>query len=133
MGAVDQTRTNQVIDAIFGTTALVATTTPVRCRLMTANGSATANGTELATGGGYTQGVGAPTFTAAAAATGAASSNSAVTVTNMPACTLNGIEVWDSNAVPKRQMWGAITSAPKTVNAGDTVTIASGSITLTFP
>lgn len=134
MGALGQVRSNQILDAIFGTTVLVATTTPVRARLMTAIGTATVNGTELVTGGGYTSGVGAPSFTAAAAAAGSASSNSAVTVTNMPATTLNAIEVWDSNATtPVRQLWGGITGAPKTINAGDTLTIASGSITANFP
>lgn len=129
MGAIDQTRANQILDAILATTTLTASTSGIHCRLMTANGSATANGTELTTGGGYTSGTGAPTLTFAAASAGSAASNSAVTVTNMPATTIVGVELWDSNATPKRQAWGALT-ASKTTNSGDTFSIASGSLTL---
>lgn len=127
MGALDTTRANQVIDAIFGTTVLVATTTSVKCRLMTANGSAGAAGTELGTSAGYTAGAGTA-FTAAAASASSGASSSAVTITNMPAATIVGVEVWDANATPKRQLWGALT-ASKTTNLGDTFTIASGSLT----
>ena len=127
MGALDQTHANNIIDASLGTAAFVATTTPIRCRLMTANGSATANGTEL-TGGSYTGGASAPSVTFASASAASAASNSAVTVTGMPAATVTGVELWDSNATPKRKWWGALT-ASKTTNAGDTFTIASGSLT----
>lgn len=125
----DGTRGAQVMDAVNGTTTLVATTTPVRLRQMTAQGSATANGTELATSGGYTAGAGAPslTFAAASTTTGTAASNSAVTITNMPATTIVAVELWDSNATPKRQLQGSITS--KTTNAGDTLSYASGAVT----
>ena len=133
MGSLSQVRSNQILDAINGVAALPATVTPLRSRLMTANGTAAANGTELAAAQGYAAGAAAPTFTMAAAATGSAASSSAVTITNMPACTLNGIEIWDSAATPIRQQWGALTGAPKTVNSGDTLTIASGSITTAFP
>lgn len=131
MGALDQTHSNKLIDASLGTTALTATTAPIHVRLMTANGSATANGTELATSGGYTSGTGAPTVTFAAASAGAAASNAAVTVTNMPATTVVGVELWDSAGTPIRKWWGAL-SASKTTNAGDTFTIASGSLTTTL-
>lgn len=130
MGALDQTHANKLIDASLGTTTLTATTTPIRVRLMTANGSATANGTELATSGGYTSGTGAPSVTFAAASAGSAASNAAVTVTNMPAATIVGIELWDSAGTPVRKWWGAL-SASKTTNSGDTFTIASGSLTVT--
>ena len=130
MGALDQTTANNLVDGSLGTAAYVATTTPIRCRLMTANGSASANGTELATSGGYTAATGAPSVTFAAASAGSASSNAAVTVTNMPATTVVGVELWDSAGTPKRKWWGAL-SASKTTNAGDTFTIASGSLTVT--
>lgn len=131
MGALDQTRSNQLIDASLATTTLVASTSPIHCRLMTANGSATANGTELATSGGYTSGTGAPTVAFGAASAGSAASSGAVTVTNMPATTVVGIELWDSNATPKREWWGALT-ASKTTNAGDTFTIPAASLTVTI-
>ena len=126
MGALDQTRSNQLIDASLGTTALTATTTPLKTRLMTANGTSSSNGTEV-TGGSYAS----QTTTFAAASAGSAASSVAVTVTGMPAVTVVGVELWDSNATPKRQWWGAL-SANKTTNAGDTFTIPSGSLTVTI-
>lgn len=128
MPALNQPHANNLIDASLGTAALVATTGPIKCRLMTANGTATAAGTELVTGGGYTAGTGAPSVTFAAAATGQAASSSAVTVTNMPAATIVGVELWDSAATPVRKWYGAL-AASKTTNAGDTFSIASGSLT----
>lgn len=128
MSNLDQTFSNKLLDSSVGT-AFTAPTTPIHCRLMTANGTNTTNGTELATSGGYTSGTGAPTVTFAAASAGSKASNAAVTVTNMPATTVNGVELWDSSGTPVRLWWGPLTAA-KTTNAGDTFTIASGSLTL---
>jgi hypothetical protein len=132
MPGLDATHAANIVDASLGTASFVATTTPIRCRYMTANGSATANGTELATSGGYTSGTGAPsvTFAAASTTTGQAASNAAVSTTNMPATTVVGVELWDSAGTPKRKWWGAL-SASKTTASGDTFTIASGSLTAT--
>lgn len=126
--ALDQTRANQILEAIHAVTTLTASTSPTRVRLMTTVGSATANGTELATSGGYTSGAGAPSVTWAAAATGSEATNAIVSVTNMPATTINGIEIWDSNATPKRQELGNLTTA-RTTASGDTLSFASGAIT----
>lgn len=125
---------NNLVDGSLGTAAFVATTTPIRNRLMTANGSGTANGTEVVTGGGYTSGTGAPSVTFAASATvstnAQAASNSAITVTNYPrAETVVGVEEWDSAGTPIRKHWGALT-ASKTMAAGDTFSISSGSLTV---
>jgi hypothetical protein len=132
VGNLDQVFSNALLNASTGEAALTAVVTPIHSRLMTANGSATANGTELPTGGGYTSGTGAPTVTFAAASGGSASSNSAITVTNMPATTVVGVELWDSAGTPGRKWWGPL-AASKTTNAGDTFSIASGSLTLQFP
>lgn len=134
MGALDQTFSNSVLDATWdqsGASVRLATG-PIHVRLMTANGTATANGTELATSGGYTSGAGAPTVTAAAAAAGSKASNAAVTVTNMPATTITGVELWDSTGTPKR-IWQGALAASKTTNAGDTFSIASGALTTALP
>lgn len=132
MGALNQTTADNLIDGSLGTAAFVATTAPLRCRLMTANGSATAAGTELATSGGYTAGSGAPAVTFAAASAGSAASSAAVNVTNMPAATINGVELWDSAGTPVRKWWGSLAAA-KTVAAGDTFSIPAGSLTATMP
>lgn len=128
MGALVQAHANNILDASLLTASFTASSTAIKCRLMTANGSATAAGTELATSGGYTSGTGAPTVTFASAAAGSASSNTAVTVTNMPATTIVGVELWDNGGTPARKWWGALT-ASKTTNSGDTFSIASGSLT----
>jgi hypothetical protein len=46
----------------------------------------------------------------------------------MPAVTVVGVELWDSAGTPARKWWGALT-ASKTLNSGDTFSIASGSLT----
>lgn len=124
---MDQTRSHEILAYLHAGTAPPAITTPIRVRLMTANGTSTANGTELANGGGYTGGAAAPTVTFAAAAAGSQASNAAVTVTNMPASTIVGIEIWESTATPKRLEFGS--HASKVLVAGDTLTYASGAIT----
>lgn len=124
---LDQTRANQILEAIHATTTLVASTAPIRVRYMTAVGSATVNGTELATSGGYTSGVGAPSSSWAAASGGSQATSAIVSTTNMPATTINGIETWDSNGTPKRQELGNLT-VPKTTASGDTLSFAIGAI-----
>lgn len=129
--SLDAAKAANTVDALLATSAFVASTAPVRLRQMTTQGSATANGTELATSGGYTSGVGAPslTFAAASTTTGQAASSSAVTISNMPATTINGVEVWDSAGTPKRIVQGSITA--KTTNLGDTLSYAIGAVTVT--
>ncbi len=132
MGAMDQARSNAVLNALLTSTTLPVSTMPIRCRLMTANGSATANGTELAASAGYTSGAAAPSVTFAAASAGGNATSAALSITNMPAATIPGIELWDSSATPVRQFWGALT-ASKTTNAGDTFLIPAGSLTTALP
>lgn len=126
MGALSNGHGNNLLDASLGTATLTATTTPLKCRLMTANGSASANGTE-ASGGSYAS----ITVTFASASGQSAASNVALNYTSMPASTIVGVELWDSAGTPIRKWWGAL-SASKTLNAGDTLSIASGSLTCAF-
>lgn len=126
---LDQTTANLVLGLLNAGTA-VTITTPIKVRLMTANATVDSGfGTELGTSGGYTAGGSAVTF--AAAASGSQASNAAVTWTNMPAATIVGVEQWTSDGTPKRTFWGQLT-ANKTTNSGDTLTIASGSLTDTL-
>lgn len=113
---------NLALDWINGVGTPTRPTTPLKVRLMTANGSDSAAGTE-ASGGSYaSQSV---TFTAASS--GASSNNADVSFTDMPATTIVGLEVWDSAGTPVRIWYGALT-ANKTTNAGDTFTIATGDL-----
>jgi len=125
---IDSAISNAILDALYpntGTTTIgVKTITgPTHTRLMTANGSDTAAGTELATGSGYTAGGSATTY--ASAASEAKATNASVSWTNMPACTVTGVETWDTSGTPQRIQWAALTSSVA-VSAGDTLTIASG-------
>lgn len=93
-------------------------------KLMTSNGSATAGGSEV-NGGSY-----APQAISWAAPTGKTISNSAaITFTGMPAATVVGVEIWDTGT--NRKWFGAL-SASRTTAAGDSITFAAGSITLSL-
>jgi hypothetical protein len=120
---------NQVA-ASLGKASYTATTAPVRGRLMTANGTAGANGTEVVNAGGSTyasQDVGtAITVFSALPITNSA----AVTWTNLPAATIVGLELWDSNATPKRKWFGPL-AASKTVALGDSLSIAAAGLSIT--
>ncbi|MEW1959765.1 hypothetical protein [Kineococcus sp. NPDC059986] len=117
---------NLLLDLASGKTSAAPFTTPTKVALVTAAGSASANGTEV-TGGSYAR----QNVTMNSAASGAATNSAAVSFTNMPAATVVGVEIWDSAATPKRIWFGPL-SASKTTAAGDTFTIAAGSLSLSL-
>lgn len=116
---------NLMLDALVGTASYSAVT-PIKLALVTAAGSDSAAGTEVS-GGSYSR----QNITFAAASGGSISNNAAVTFTSMPACTVVGIELWDSSGTPRRLAYGDLT-ANKTLVSGDTLEFANGSITLTL-
>jgi hypothetical protein len=123
--ALDQAEAQRLQNAHLGLAAYTAPTTPMKQRLMTANGSASSNGTEV-TGGSYAS----QSLTAALPASstnGSISTNAAISYTGMPAATVVGVEWWDSNGTPRRAAWGALT-ASKTTGAGDTLSFASAAV-----
>jgi hypothetical protein len=94
--------------------------------------------TEWSTSGGYTAlgssstgGAQPLTFAAATADStgGHQASNVAVSVSNAPAGNWAGNIVRDSATTNKETWYGPITGGTKTINSGDTCTIASGSFT----
>ena len=107
-------------------------TTPIKCLFLSAvRATATGSDTEWTTSGGYTAGTGFSGVTFAAFTAGAPStqnSNIAVTITNAPAQTWAGNRLIDSTGTPKETFWGTLTGGNKTINAGDTCTIPSGSL-----
>lgn len=120
----------RVLNFLTGNTPATAPTTPLEIRLMTANGSDSAAGTEVANAGGSTYVQQSAAFPAASGTTTTANSADIV-FTNMPACTVVGVEIWDSAGTPFRWWWGAAT-ASKTVNLGDTIRILAGQLVLTM-
>lgn len=126
-GNIDQAHANNIIDASLGTATITATVTPLKLALMSVVGTNTVAGTEV-TGGSYAR----QSIAFSAAAAGATSNSGAVTFSNMPAVTTNGIELDDNSGTPKRKWLGNLAAA-KTTGAGDTLTFAIGSVTVSMP
>ena len=102
-------------------------------RLMTANGSGTANGTELTTATGYTAGGASMTAWTTISGTTALITGPATAVswTNSGGSAwtaVTGVEVWDNAATKLRWFFAALTGGAVTVNAGNTLQFAVGSI-----
>ena len=123
MGALTATLDNKILDHI-ALTASYTPTSPLKLRLMTANGSSSTAGTEV-TGGSYTS----KTIAFNAASGGSASHTADITFTGMPACTVVGVEIWDSAGTPVRIWWAAM-SSPKTLASGDSIGFPASSIIL---
>lgn len=126
MGNLVTVEANAILDASSGEATYVNPTTPIKVALDTVTGSATAAGTEV-TGGSYAR----QSITFAAASAESITSNVALTYSSMPACTVTGVDEYDSAGTPVRRWWGNL-AASKTVNSGDTFSIASGSYTKTL-
>lgn len=126
---IDSAMTAKLLTAMHAGTA-VTFAAPIKLLFLSAVRAAD-NGTdtEWATSGGYTNGTGFSGLTFAAAVAGSTStqaSNVAATITNAPAGTWAGCTEIDNGG--QRLFWAAL-SSNKTVNAGDTVTVPSGSLT----
>lgn len=119
-GNLTDTAENKLLDHILGTASY--TSPSVKLALMTTNGSDASAGTEV-TGGSYAR----QSFTCGAASGGSASNSGTISFASMPACTVVGVEVWDS-AGTNRLWWGPL-AANKTVNSGDTVQFTAGQLT----
>jgi hypothetical protein len=131
VSALTQTRAGVIVAAETGQAAYTALAAGRNLRLIGTNGDQATAGTEITAGGGYAAGGSAITFNAPVAQTGTYSSkggNAAWSQTNMPAATVNGVEIWDTATTPVRALWGALTTA-KTVAAGDTLSFPADSIT----
>lgn len=88
--------------------------------LVTVGGSKSSAGTEV-TGGSYAR----QSITAGTASAGSIASTAALNFTAMPACTLQGWEIWDS-AGSNRKWFGVFSSKTGTAQtSGNTITIAS--------
>ncbi|WP_030670646.1 hypothetical protein [Streptomyces rimosus] len=119
------TAENRMLDWLFGNST-TAPVTPIKVALVTANGDDVTAGTEV-TGGSYSR----KTVTVAAAASGAVSNSADLVWSGMPACTVVGVEIWDSAGTPVRWAYGALT-ASRVVAAGDDFKVPAGSLSLTL-
>lgn len=116
---------NELLDALVGTAAF-SVTTPIKLALMTANGNDSTPGTEV-TGGSYAR----QTIAWDPAASGVIDNTTTINFTDMPTCTVVGVEVYDSAGTPKRLMYGALATS-KSVTSGDTLQFAAGAITFSL-
>lgn len=138
---------NDVLDQTLpngasGTVTIGATTytLPFRIIFLSTLSTAATQGTEWATSGGYTissaggatGGVALNGLLTTAASAASKANTGAITVTNAPAQTWADNEIHDSTATTqKRVVFKGTPSLAKTVNSGDTCTIAIGSLTAT--
>jgi hypothetical protein len=119
---------NALLAASSGQATYTAPTAPLKVALVSTIGTATVAGTEISGGSGpYSR----QTITFGAPSGGSISSNIAVTFTGMPAVTVVGVDEYDSAGTPVRR-WFGLLSASKTVNLGDTFSIAAASYTKTL-
>lgn len=127
-GNLTDTAENLVMDWINGVGTPTRPTTSLQVALITTTTVSTDStaGSEVS-GGSYTR----KNVTFTSSSSGASSNNADLTWTGMPACTVGGVEVWDSAGTPVRLWYGTLT-ANKTVNSGDTFTIATGDLDLTI-
>jgi len=137
------TYANDILDLTLpnagsGTAVIGATTytMPFRLLFLSTLSVAATQGTEWSTGGGYTHsgsgttgGVTLAATLATAAASASKANTVAITVTNAPAVTWADNEVVSSDTTNKRVVFKGTPSLAKTVNSGDTCTIAIGALT----
>lgn len=113
----------RALDWLTGNT-VTAPALPLKIALVTVSGSDSTAGTEV-TGGSYTRQAAA----FSAAASGATANTADILYTGMPACTVVGLEIWDSAGTPVR-WWHAPLTASKTLAAGDEFKLAAGDVDL---
>ena len=116
---------NQLLDALVGTTAYTMTG-PVKLALVTANGDDASAGTEV-TGGSYAR----QTIAFDAAASGATQNSGNIDFANMPACTVVAVGIFDAASAGNLLVHGTLT-ANKTLDAGDTLRIATGDLDISI-
>lgn len=129
MSNIDQVEATNMLAASLGKASYTAAVTPIKGRMMTANGTATSNGTEVTNSGGSTYASQTVETALPAPAAGSVSNTSAITWANLPTSTLVGLELWDSAGTPKRKWFGSL-AASKSVLLGDSVTLLAGSLVI---
>ena len=127
MAAMSNYLENKVLDYVLRDQADWAPAA-VYLSLHTADPTDAGSGAEVS-GGSYARQ--AITFNAAHATAGTIDNSSAEEFTNMPACTVTHIGVWDHASSGNLLFHGAV-SASKTVTLGDTISLAAGSLDITL-
>lgn len=111
---------NKILDHSLGT-ATFTKPTAVYLSLHTASPGPNGAVPNEVSGGSYAR----QALTASAAASASTSNSNAINFTNMPACTITYWGIWDASTAGNLLFYGALTSS-KTVNSGDTESVAIG-------
>jgi hypothetical protein len=126
MGALTDAGENLLLNWVCGRTATQPTT--LYLALETAAGSDSSNGTEVS-GGSYAR---QPITFGSNAASGSISNTQDIVFTGMPAATVVSGSVWSASTGSTGRLWYGNLTASKTLNAGDTFTVSTGSLTLSL-
>ena len=125
MAVFDSAEARRLLDATFGVADYAVTVASPKLRLATTAPNDTTPGTEVVGGSYVAQAM------AFSAASGRSIQNSGtVSYTNMPAATVNNVDIYDG-ANTTRKAYGAL-SASKTTSLGDTLSFAPGSVVVTY-
>ena len=116
---------NKLLDHFLGTTSYTMPT-PVYVGLYTVAPSDSSAGTEVS-GGSYAR----QTATFSAASGGATSNDANIDFTNMPSATVVAIGISDALTSGNLLVWGTLT-ANKSLDAGDTLRIATGDLDISI-
>ena len=127
MAAMSNYLENKVLDYVLRDQADWAPAA-VYLSLHTADPTDAGTGAECS-GGSYARQ--AITFNAAHATAGTIDNSSVEEFTNMPACTVTHIGIWDAASSGNLLFYGAVT-ASKAVGAGDTISLSAGSLDITL-
>ncbi len=127
MAAMSNYLENKVLDYVLRDQADWAPAA-VYLSLHTADPTDAGTGAECS-GSGYARQ--AITFNAAHATAGTIDNSSVEEFTNMPACTVTHIGIWDAASSGNLLFYGAVT-ASKAVGAGDTISLSAGSLDITL-
>ena len=127
MAAMSDYLERKLLDHTLGTAAF---THPSQAYLAlhTADPTDAGSGAEVS-GGSYARQT--IDFNAAAGTGGAVTNSTAEDFTDMPACTVTHIGIWDASTSGNLLYHGAVSSS-KTVASGDTISLAAGQLTVTL-
>ena len=130
MAAMSDYLERKLLDHTLGTAAY---THPSQAylALFTADPTDAGTGAEVSNSGGSTYARQTIDFNAAAGTGGAVTNSTAEDFTDMPACTVTHIGIWDASASGNLLYHGAVSSS-KTVASGDTISLAAGQLTVTL-
>ena len=127
MAAMSDYLERELLDHTLGTSAM-AHPAQAYLALHTADPTDAGSGAECS-GGSYARQT--IDFNAAAGTSGAVTNSTAEDFTDMPACTVTHIGIWDHASAGDLLYHGSV-STPKTVADGDTISLAIGQLTVTL-